>query len=93
MKEKIVSIMKLIFGIGVTVCLLVGGITFFGYLAAIIIGGDAAATICTFIYKTLYPILVYISTAMILLGTLKMYICGETEFSPRKKGEKSEAEA
>ena len=37
MKDKLVNIIKIIFGIGTVICLLVGGLSFFGYLAAIII--------------------------------------------------------
>ena len=88
-KDKTVNIIKVVFGYGVLIVLLAGGLTFFGYLAALIIGGDTAAAICTFIYKKLYPILVVTSTVMIALGVLKMYLCGETEFT-RKNGKKTD---
>ena len=91
MKEKIVNIIKCIFGIGIVICLLVGGLSFFGYLAALIVGGDNALKICTFIYKKLYPILVLISTSMIILGVVKMYICGETAFTGKRNNEKKDA--
>lgn len=77
MKDKIVSIMKTVFGYGIMICLLAGGLSFFGYLAAILIGGDTAALICDFIYNKIYPVLVVLSTSMILLGLIKMYLCGE----------------
>ena len=92
MKDKLVNVIKIIFGIGTVICLLVGGLSFFGYLAAIIIGGDTAASICKFIYKDMYPILVLISTSMIILGVIKLYICGEAKssFGKSKKEEKAE---
>lgn len=90
--NKISEIMKIIFGYGIMICLLVGGLSFFGYLAALIIGGEIAIAICIFIYKKLYPILVLLSTSMILLGLIKMYICGEVVFSGKKK-EKSSSDA
>ena len=34
-----------------------------GYLAALIVGGEAAALICTFIYKTIIPVIIKCSTA------------------------------
>lgn len=74
---KFASVLRTIFGYGIMVCLLVGGLTFFGYLAAIIIGGDTAAKICEFISKQLNPILVLISTSMIVLGLISMYITGD----------------
>ena len=51
MREKIVRILQTIFGYGVMICLFVGGLTFFGYLAALIIGGETAGMICTLIYN------------------------------------------
>lgn len=83
--KKIADVIQIIFGYGILVCLFVGGLSFFVYLAAIIIGGDTAAEICTFIYKGLYPYLVRLSSIMILLGLVKMYLCGEIALSSPKK--------
>ena len=61
MKEtlnKISRICKLIFGYGIMITLFAGGLTFFGYLAALVVGGEAAALICTFIYKTIIPVII-----------------------------------
>ena len=49
--KKISGVCKLIFGYGIMISLFAGGLTFFGYLAALIIGGNVAALICAFIYK------------------------------------------
>ena len=46
MKElcmKISAILKTIFGYGIMISLFAGGLTFFGYIAALIIGGDTAS--------------------------------------------------
>lgn len=51
--KKISSVLKTIFGYGIMICLFAGGLTFFGYVAALIIGGETAAAICVFIYKTI----------------------------------------
>lgn len=82
--RKIADIIKVIYGYGMFVCLFVGGLSFFGYLAALIIGGDTASQICTFIYKGLYPYLIKISSVMILFGLVKMYLCGEIALSSKK---------
>ena len=84
-KDKLVYVLKKVFGTGIVICLLVGGLSFFGYLAALVIGGSGAEAICTFIYKKMYPVLVIMSTSMVLLGVLKMYICRETAFTPKKE--------
>lgn len=71
------------------ICLFGGGLLFFGYVAALLIGGDVATVICTFIYKVISPYLVRLSTITILLGLLKMYLCGEVALNgQRKKKEK-----
>ena len=59
--RKLSGILKTIFGYGIMICLFAGGMTFFGYLAALIIGGPTATAICTFIYGTIIPYIIYIS--------------------------------
>ena len=76
---------QIVFGYGILICLFGGGLLFFGYLAALIIGGDVAEFICTFIYKMIYPYLIRLSTIMVLLGLVKMYLRGEVALSGQKK--------
>ena len=83
--KKIAAVLKTIFGYGILICLFAGGLTFFGYLAALIIGGDAAAAICVFIYKTVIPYIIKLSTIMVLLGLLAMYLNGEMALTSDKK--------
>lgn len=84
MREKIAKVLQTIFGYGVMICLFVGGLTFFGYLAAIIIGGNAAANICDFIYNGVFPYLILLSTIMVLIGLAKMYCAGEVALTAGK---------
>ncbi len=83
--EKISNVLKYIFGLGIMLSLFVGGVTFFGYIAALIIGGETATLICTFLYKTIIPIVIKTSTIMVLLGILIMYINGEVALTSNKK--------
>ena len=50
------------------ISLFAGGLTFFGYVIALIIGGDIAAEICTFLYKGVIPVIIYLAVSMVLLG-------------------------
>ena len=59
--------------------------TFFGYVAALIIGGDTAAVICAVIYKKIIPVIIYASVCMVLLGLAAMYLNGEVALTPDKK--------
>lgn len=91
--KKLVSVLKVIFGYGIMICLFAGGLTFFGYLAALIIGGNTAAVICEFIYKTFFPVIIKASTILVLLGLLTMYLNGEKALtSSKKKSSKEESE-
>ena len=83
--KKISDVMKTIFGYGIMITLFGGGLTFFGYVAALIIGGDTAASICEFIYKTIIPIIIYTSVSLVLLGLVAMYFAGEVALTPEKK--------
>ena len=83
--KKLSNVLKTVFGWGIMLCLFAGGLTFFGYVAALIIGGDTATTICTFIYKTIIPYIIYGSTCLVLLGLVAMYLAGEFALTSSKK--------
>ncbi|MBE6786573.1 MAG: hypothetical protein E7538_10155 [Ruminococcaceae bacterium] len=83
--KKLSKILKTIFGYGIMISLFAGGLTFFGYLAAVIIGGETAALICTVIYKNIIPVIIYFSVIMVLLGLVAMYLNGEKALTPEKK--------
>lgn len=90
--KKISQVCKLIFGYGIMIVLFSGGLTFFGYLMALIIGGNIAAAICTWLYKTCIPVIIYASTILILFGLVSMYMAGEVALTPSKKSMHEEGE-
>lgn len=90
--KKISDVFKLIFGWGIMIVLFAGGLTFFGYVAALVIGGDTATAMCTWIYKTFIPIIIKASTILILFGLVTMYMAGEKALTPGKKAAKDEGE-
>ena len=90
--KKLSDVFKLIFGYGIMIVLFAGGLTFFGYLAALIIGGETATAMCTWIYKTFIPVIIKASTILILFGLLTMYLAGEKALTPDKKNAKTEGE-
>ena len=87
--KKVSDVCKIIFGYGIMLTLFVGGLTFFGYIAALIIGGDTAVLICDVIYKLIVPIMIYISTIMVLFGLVTMYLAGEMALTADKKKKKT----
>ena len=90
--KKVTDVLKLVFGYGIMIVLFAGGLTFFGYVAALIIGGDTATAICTWIYKSFLPIVIYASTILILFGLVVMYLAGEKALTPGRKNAKDEGE-
>lgn len=80
--KRISDICKLIFGYGIMIVLFAGGLTFFGYLAALFIGGETATAICAFLYKKLTTWIIYASTILILFGLVTMYLAGEKALTP-----------
>lgn len=85
LRQKVVEVMELVYGIGILIALFVGGVSFLGYLAALIVGGETATQICVFIYKTVYPVLFCFASGIALLGLLKMYVAGEKSMVPSKR--------
>ena len=83
--RKLSEILRHVFGWGVVACVFVGGMTFFGYVAAICIGGDIAAEICRFISKDLMPVVIKCSSVLMILGVLVMYLNGEVALTTSKK--------
>ena len=83
--HKIADILRTVFGYGILTGLFAGGLTFFGFVAALIIGGDTATLICRVIYKDIIPVIVYVTTIMVLLGLLIMYLSGQTALTVHKK--------
>ncbi len=82
--QKIAHVCKLVFGYGIMITLFLGGLTFFGYVIALIVGGDTAAAICKFLYKTLIPIITYATSSLVLFGLVAMYFAGEKALTPEK---------
>ena len=80
----------MVFGYGIMITLFAGGLTAVGYVVALIVGGDLATQICTVIYKTVFPIIIKTSTALVLLGLVAMYLAGEKSLTPDKKKPKPE---
>ena len=90
--KKISDPCKLIFGYGIMIVLFAGGFTFFGYLAALVIGGETATNICTWIYESFIPLIIYVSTILILFGLVTMYLAGEKALTPGRKDAQEEGE-
>lgn len=88
--QKFTDALSAVFGYAVLAILFLGGLSFFAFLVAFFIGGDAAAAITAFISKKFYPILVMTSTVSLLFAMLIFYLRGD--LSAKKKTEAANAE-
>ena len=88
LREKVLLVLRVVFGCSVAVTLLGGGLTMLCYVAALIIGGDTAAKICEVTYKEIWPIIIKVTNITIVLGLAAMYINGDKALSPSEKKKK-----
>lgn len=91
--KKIGLVLEKVFGWGILLCLLAGGLAFFGFLTALLIGGGADSTahqLSVFIQKQYFPVVITCASITIGIGLLSMYLGGTEALSLRS--DKKEAE-
>ena len=88
LREKVLLVLRTIFGCSVAITLLGGGLTMLSYVVALIVGGDLAAKICEITYKQVWPVIIMITNITIVLGLVAMYINGDKALSPSEKKKK-----
>lgn len=62
------------FSIGVLLTLLVGAMTLIGFIIAMCIGGEVATEICVFIHKTFFPYIIRVTSVVVGIGLIGMYL-------------------
>ncbi len=78
--KKSASVLEIIIGIALIVCLFGGGLGVIGYAVAFCIGGETATAICTWVYKVFYGYIIKLSTITTLLTFLLIYLKGEAKW-------------
>lgn len=91
-KEKIISLLNIIFGLGIYLTVFAGGLTFLGFIGAILIGGATGELIAVSIQKYIFPIIIKFSSLSIGIGMLSMYISNEQALSLASDKEEAENE-
>ena len=72
--KKFTDLILSVFGIGMTVCLFAGGFAIFGFIVALILGGEIATEICVFIHKVYFMWVIRFTAIFSALGLLGMYL-------------------
>ena len=83
--KKLTHILDCIYAWGIFLCLFVGGAMFFGYLAAMVLGGEPAVILCDVIRNRIFPVLIYAGNLTVLLGLLSMYLKKQKSLAPEGK--------
>ena len=74
MLKKINNILLTVFAVGIIVCLFAGGLSLFGYIIAMFIGGETATNMCLFIFKTYLPWVIKFTSIFTAVGLVAMYL-------------------
>lgn len=72
--KKLSKVLLTIFSIGILLSLFAGALAFLGFIIALIIGGDTAATICNFIKAEYFPIVIRVCSVAAGIGLVGMYL-------------------
>ena len=72
--KKLSDILLKIFAVGVLLTLLAGALTLIGYIVAMVIGGEVATQICVFIHKTFFPYVIRVTSIIVGVGLIGMYL-------------------
>lgn len=80
MKEKISKMIKRLFAVGEIALMSVVTIIILAYIAAFILGGNAAVIIDSFLFNSLFPVLYFIAVALAFIGIIYLYLTGYKTF-------------
>ena len=71
--KKVSKIMLTLFSIGVLLTLFAGVLALLGYIVALVIGGENATALCSFIYTQYFPWVIRICSVAVGFGLIGMY--------------------
>ena len=81
--EKISRICFKISAAGIIVCLVGGSMTLIGYIIGIIIGGDRAESLCTWVSDSYLPLVIKFTAVFTVIGLLGIYFSKHKELTFR----------
>ena len=72
--KKISKVLLTIFSIGALLTLFAGALALLGYIVALIIGGETATALCSFIYTQYFPWVIRVCSVAVGFGLIGMYL-------------------
>lgn len=73
-RTEVAALLNKVFGWGVYICLIAGGLASFGFMIGIIMGGPSAEALAVFIQKQYFPIVIRATSITIGIGLIGMYL-------------------
>ena len=86
--KKVSDILLKVFAYGIVACLFAGGLSFAGYIIALVIGGEIATSLCLWIFKTYLPWVIKATSLFTGIGLLGMYFSKKKALTVSNKQEK-----
>lgn len=74
MREKICRVLRIIYGIAMSVSFFGGVLPVIPFLVALMIGGETGESIAVFLKTQYYPWVIVIGSVAIIVGLISMYI-------------------
>lgn len=90
--KKVAQSLNQIFGWGVFLVLIAGALSFFGFLIALIMGGSGGEALAVFLQKKYFPVVIRVTSAVIGIGLVAMYVAKEQALSLTSDKKNAEAE-
>lgn len=72
--KQVSKILLTVFSVGVLLSLFAGALSFFGYLVALIIGGQGGTDLSLFLYGKYFPWVIRLSSVSVLFGLVGMML-------------------
>ena len=86
--KKLESVCLKIFAVGILITLFAGGVTVFGYIAAMVIGGETATELCRIILKEYFPWVIKATSVFSGFGLAGMYLGKQSALSVKSSDKK-----
>ena len=88
--KKFADILLKIFAFGIIACLFAGALSLIGYIIGLIIGGEAATTLCSWIFKSYFPGVIIATSVFTGIGLLGMYLSKQKALTATTDKQKDE---
>ena len=88
MREKIYNALTKAYGLIMTISFFAGFLPIIPFIVALIIGGETATAICTFLYNEYYVWVIAGASIAIVIGVVAMYVGKKEGLSVKSVGKK-----